>query len=757
MRLKLHYFLWLQRGRRNRGVTRPGGGLGPARVQRWVGTPIRRIVEDAKNRGVPIIYETDDNLLDLPKRSSMHMSEELVDNVKAVLAMADLVTCSTPALADAMARYNPNVQVIENYGLDKTPVPIVERPHLAVVNTDYFKLSESKHGFFRALARAIEDLNYRITFFGSVDAEMTALRDLFPKAVEIVDGFVDERSLFLDRLAARGINVAAAPLDDTDQHLVKSDIKFLDFASLGIPGIFNNRRVYPDVRHQIDGYMTDDTQKGWFEALRYFADPENRRDCGKAARSVVSTARSLSHYADRLAETYTRLLGDTKDRVALAPIDQNRSGFFWQSENCFLLHNGVKRHVITKHAIAAMIEAGFGFIEPRQEEFALVASSTSLFEERQFRGLLPFSRTSTRAPATPASGRALKISWIIPRLIIGGGGHRNIIRCAYHLEQLGHRVSLHFIDSADPGDVGSQVREHFYPFEGHVGLLNDDFPVSDIIFATHWSTVAPAERFKDRAGEIVYFVQDFEPFFYAMGSEYVLAETTYRKGFYAITSGIWCEHFLRTSYGAEADHFQFPIDRDIYFDHNASRRTDRVIFFAKPEMPRRCFEIGVQALRRFHVLRPDVEIVFYGSSHILPVDFQVTQLGMLAGPDDLAKLYSEATVGIAFSTTNPSLVPYEMMACGLPVVDLARTGNEMNYDGRADIALLASPDPIIMAGEIAKLIVDRARLAKQSANGLTFTRDFPVEADVGRRIESLLLKRVRAWRSADVTGKAAAM
>lgn len=713
-------------------------------VQRWVGTPVRRIVDEAKARGVPIVYETDDNMLDLPTHSSMRMTEEMLDNVKAMLATADLVTCSTPPLADAMARYNPHVQVIENYGLDKPQVDVAGRPHVAVVNTDYFKLSESKQGFFRAVSRAVEDLDYRVTFFGSVDAAMIALRDRFPAAVEIVDGFVDERSAFLDRLAAHGVNVAAVPLDDTEHHLVKSDIKFLDFASLGVPGIFNNSRVYASVRHEVDGYMTTDTQAGWFDAFSYFADPDHRRDCGRAARGVVATSRGLTHYADRLATLYAQLLGDTGGRNAFVAIDRDRSGFFWQGEHLVLLHDGVKRHVTTKPVIAALIEDGFGFIEPRIEEFALAAVPKALFEPRQVLGLAPSGRVSRRAPV-PAAQRALRIAWIVPRLIIGGGGHRNIIRCAYHLEQLGHDVSMHFIDSYDPGDiVAAQVREHFYPLRGHIGLLDAAFPACDVAFATHWSTVAPVEEMQDRVGEIVYFVQDFEPFFYAMGSEYVLAENTYRKGFYAITSGIWCEHFLRDSYGAEADHFQFPIDRTIYFDRQAARRADRVIFFAKPEMPRRCYEIGVEALRRFHALRPDVEIVFYGSSHQQPVDYPVTQLGMLPGPDDLAKLYNEATVGIAFSTTNPSLVPYEMMACGLPVVDLARTGNEMNYDGRLDIARLANPDPAIMAGEIAALIADRAELASRSANGLAFAGTFPVEADVGRRIEGLLLDRVRA-------------
>src|SRR5437899_7793046 len=114
-----------------------------------------------------------------------------------------------------------------------------------------------------------------------------------------------------------------------------------------------------------------------------------------------------------------------------------------------------------------------------------------------------------------------------------------------------------------------------------------------------------------------------------MGSYYVLSEATYRKGLYAITSGIWCEKFLRNNFAMEADHFQFPIDRSVYFDSETTPRSNRIIFFAKPGVARRCFELGVDALGRFHRLRPDVEIAFFGADDAAhdKTDFPVTQLG----------------------------------------------------------------------------------------------------------------------------------
>jgi glycosyltransferase involved in cell wall biosynthesis len=181
-----------------------------------------------------------------------------------------------------------------------------------------------------------------------------------------------------------------------------------------------------------------------------------------------------------------------------------------------------------------------------------------------------------------------------------------------------------------------------------------------------------------------------------------------------------------------------------------------VVFFAKPEMPRRCFELGVMALEKFHVLQPEVEIVLFGSKHVenRALPFPATIKSVLPTLDDLAQLYSNADVGIVFSTTNPSLVPYEMMACGLPVMDLGRPGNEVNYGGRTDIAFLADPAPEIMARQLSALLNDKDDLAARSKRGLEFVSTFPSEEEMARRVEQLILKRVgagsRNWQVSSV-------
>jgi 2-polyprenyl-3-methyl-5-hydroxy-6-metoxy-1,4-benzoquinol methylase/glycosyltransferase involved in cell wall biosynthesis len=351
-----------------------------------------------------------------------------------------------------------------------------------------------------------------------------------------------------------------------------------------------------------------------------------------------------------------------------------------------------------------------------------------------------------QAPGTKKSRpRTMKVSWVVPGLPLGSGGHRNILRVAYHLQRFGHDIELYFTMTEDSGQaLARSVKENFYPLECPTHRYDGRFNATDVIFATHWSTVEVALRHRTAAQHLAYFVQDFEPLFYPMGSEYILAENTYRQGLYHITSGPWCAHLLREQFGVPADHFVFPIDRDIYFPRTREDADGppRVLFFARPEMPRRCYEIGLRMLESLHKQMPEAEINLYGSRELArhQYSFPAKVHALLPGIQDLAKLYGNSDVGVAFSTTNPSLVPYEMMACGLPVVDLHRPGNEINYGGRTDIALLADPIPERMARQVAELLRDPVERARRSKAGVELVSTFPNEEQMARRVEELLFK-----------------
>ena len=81
----------------------------------------------------------------------------------------------------------------------------------------------------------------------------------------------------------------------------------------------------------------------------------------------------------------------------------------------------------------------------------------------------------------------------------------------------------------------------------------------------------------------------------------------------------------------------------------------------------------------------------FGQAEDLELPFEYELLGITT-PEVLAWRYSEATVGLCLSTTNYSLIPQEMMACGLPCVDLAGGSTESEI-GAAGGITTAPADP----------------------------------------------------------------
>ena len=76
-------------------------------------------------------------------------------------------------------------------------------------------------------------------------------------------------------------------------------------------------------------------------------------------------------------------------------------------------------------------------------------------------------------------------------------------------------------------------------------------------------------------------------------------------------------------------------------------------------------------------------------------------------------------MGICLSLTNYSLIPQEMMACGLPCVDLAGRSPEAIFGSDGPVEL-AAPDPIALADSIEGLLTDELRWRRRSDAGLAF-------------------------------------
>jgi glycosyltransferase involved in cell wall biosynthesis/SAM-dependent methyltransferase len=317
----------------------------------------------------------------------------------------------------------------------------------------------------------------------------------------------------------------------------------------------------------------------------------------------------------------------------------------------------------------------------------------------------------------------LHIAVVIPPFRRGSGGHSTIYNLLSRLEERGHTVTTWMHDPAGrhaaewPGVIRGNLREFFRPIRGPVYKGFDRWYGADVALATGWDTVYPVMRLpwvRARA----YLVQDHEPEFFATSAESVFAERSYGLGLHVIAASPWLRDFVHTRYGAEGDHFELGVDHAVYHPRPVGRRPDTVIFYARDVTPRRAVPLGILALQELHRRRPGTRVLMFGAEKPVAAPFPYETLGV-ASPEELAWAYSEATVGLSLSLTNYSLIPQEMLACGLPCVELAGRSIESVYGADGPIELAAA-DPVALADALERLLTDRELWERRSHEGLAF-------------------------------------
>jgi len=344
-------------------------------------------------------------------------------------------------------------------------------------------------------------------------------------------------------------------------------------------------------------------------------------------------------------------------------------------------------------------------------------------------GAVPLATTpSAGAETTGASARTgrLRIAVVVPQFRRGSGGHSTIMHLLRGLEARGHTCSV-WVEDADgthagqsPSDVEAAFRDWFGGLSGDVHADFAAWRGADVVLATGWQTVHRVLRL-DGACARGYLVQDHEPEFYGTSAERMWAETTYSLGLPAVAASPWLAALLRDRYGARAEAFDLGIDHGVYAPvEGVNRRADTVVFYARAVTGRRAVPLGVLALRELARRRPRLRIVLFGEARPLETGFRHEDAGVLDGAS-LAELYTQATVGCVLSMTNPSLVPTEMLACGLPVVDLASDAMLATFGSDGPISL-APADPLALCSAIERLLDDDDERARRSADGIAYAR-----------------------------------
>lgn len=340
-------------------------------------------------------------------------------------------------------------------------------------------------------------------------------------------------------------------------------------------------------------------------------------------------------------------------------------------------------------------------------------------------------------------GKTTTVNWIIPEMGIGSGGHINIFRFVTLLQKKGinNRIYVH------RGTKFQNDQELKSFLEINYNLVNNGIEVYSNInnikfahatIATSWITAYFVRKFDNTISKF-YFVQDFEPYFYPIGSEYKFAENTYKFGFRGITAGEWLKNKLSMEYNMITDSFGFSFDKEIYKPVKKRDDKNRLFFYARPVTPRRSFELGLLALNELYKRIPDIEVIFAGWDIS---NYEIPFIHLNAGSvnvNELSDLYGQCDLCVVMSSTNLSLLPLEIMASNSVVV--CNEGENNSWLLNNENSIVVDEDPIQIAQTLEYYLKNKKELQKFREKGLEITKSTSWELEA-EKVKKIILRGI---------------
>ncbi len=275
----------------------------------------RKIVTLARQQGKAIVFELDDLLFFLPevhpdRHEGHYYGSTLLPMFQALLE-ADLVTVTTPALAEALAAYNPNVVALPNC-LDETLWTLKPPPRRDFSTTGLtigYMGTNSHRPDLAAIAPLLVELierypeKIRFHFWGAPPpAELSA----WPQVQWTSQYFASYRD-FAAFFQAQSADIFIAPLAENQFNRCKSPIKFLEYSALGAPGVYSRIEPYAGViTHGQNGLLAGSLDE-WRDCLiQLIEDAELRTRLVVQAQASIKENWLLSQHAYRWHEAFQR-------------------------------------------------------------------------------------------------------------------------------------------------------------------------------------------------------------------------------------------------------------------------------------------------------------------------------------------------------------------------------------------------------------------------------------------------------------------
>ncbi|MBO4497787.1 MAG: glycosyltransferase family 1 protein [Lachnospiraceae bacterium] len=274
------------------------------------------------------------------------------------------------------------------------------------------------------------------------------------------------------------------------------------------------------------------------------------------------------------------------------------------------------------------------------------------------------------------------IAFVITRMVCFHGGQTSILRLGTRLAKKGMKVLYLVYKPQSVAEMklcaASNLPDYegsFASFDSYVSGIGKKYVMPDIVVASSWDTVSYAKKLDTYR---MYFVQDYEPYFYKFGEEFLMSRSTYSQGLHMVSLGAWNKMMIEreTEPVSPIDVISFPYEAKEYkaaerdYDSYRDKKTITLAVYVKyygKRLPNLIPYILTNTASELAKKGITLDVRYFGEAGTYRIPGG-RNLGQLTH-EELAKLYGEADFGMVASMSNISLVPYEMQATGLPLIE----------------------------------------------------------------------------------------
>lgn len=271
----------------------------------------RKLLREARDHGVGIIWDVDDDIRNGPygnqARGGVRVRQQIFHNTLNAARLADVVITSTDVLRDLYESAGiERIEILENYlvpGTVGTARALAREPAEGIVIG--WVAGREHVSDARALAIA-NTLNQIQVAHPQVHVECIGV-DL-----RLARRYTHTRGVPIAELPARIArwDIALAPIANTTFNASRSNIKVKEYAASCVPWLASSRGPYVKLGEQQGGRLVDDDR--WYEAIDALVCDHSARE--RLARAGRSWARRQTFAV--VADRYEALLVEAASRSA---------------------------------------------------------------------------------------------------------------------------------------------------------------------------------------------------------------------------------------------------------------------------------------------------------------------------------------------------------------------------------------------------------------------------------------------------------